>query len=491
MWSYGRMARDVATLAAGLRAAGVGRGDRVVIHLENCPEFVIAWFATAWVGAVVVTTNAMGTPDETAALLARVEPALVLTQPSLLPAVSTAHCDVVVVDGDGDSPTFDDLMSHGSDRRAPVAVSPREAFSCQFTSGTTARPKGVVWTHANALWAGRVSAMHQGLRASDVHLINNPLFHTNAQTWSLAPTLWVGGTAVLVPKFSASRFWDVAVRNRCTWASVTNFMTEALRGRAVPTDHDFRLWGGAVAAPDTDQLFGVRTIGWWGMTETVTQCIVGDVHQVNRPGSLGRPSPGYGIEVRDQHGNVIDGSGVGELLVRGIRGLSLFDHYLDDPAATEAAFRDGWLTTGDQVRVENDGSLTFLDRIKDILKVGGENVAASEIEQAIRATDLVAEVAVVGQSHALFDEVPVAFVIPAACDSRELSRRILLALEDSLSRFKVPWAVHVVDDLPRSTLEKVAKARLRARLPVLPSDVRRGDRLLHPAEQGSATSAKE
>jgi crotonobetaine/carnitine-CoA ligase len=150
----------------------------------------------------------------------------------------------------------------------------------------------------------------------------------------------------------------------------------------------------------------------------------------------------------------------------------MFKEYADAPEANADAFDDdGWFDTGDLVQADADGHLYFSDRLKDMLKVGAENVAASEVETVVMQTGLVAEVAVVGQPHAMLDEVPVAFVIPSAAGEEAgrdtLAERIVVHCAEQLADFKVPHAVHVVDELPRSTLEKIAKAELRAGLPTL------------------------
>jgi crotonobetaine/carnitine-CoA ligase len=187
---------------------------------------------------------------------------------------------------------------------------------------------------------------------------------------------------------------------------------------------------------------------------------------------MGRPSPFYEVEVRRPDGTPVAPGETGSLFVRGVRGSSLFLEYLDDPQATAAAFDEwGFLITGDLVRYETDGSLSFADRAKDMLKVGAENVAASEVEAVIRTVPGVKEVAVVGQAHALYDEVPVAFVItdPAAADVVD---RALSSCREQLAKFKVPWSIHVVDELPRSLLGKVAKAELRGQLRPLDASAR-------------------
>jgi len=340
---------------------------------------------------------------------------------------------------------------------------PLAPFSVQYTSGTTSRPKGVLWTHANALWGARVNATHEDLRADDIHMVTLPLFHTNAQAYSMLATMWAGATAIVNPRFSASRFWPVAVEEGCTWASVIGFIPRALMDQEVPA-HRFRLWGTGVCEPPTDARYRVKTLGWWGMTETITHGTVGLVHLPNASLSMGLPAPEYGIRI-EVDGREAEPGETGDLLVKGVRGLSLFAEYLNNPQATADSFNEqGWFITGDRVTLGENGWLYFADRSKDMLKVGGENVAASEIERVIAAVPGVVENAVVAKKDPMLDEVPVVFVrcTPTAPAQREaLVRAIEAACAATLAGFKRPREIRIVEDLPRSTLEKINKAELR------------------------------
>ena len=292
-----------------------------------------------------------------------------------------------------------------------------------------------------------------------------PLFHTNAQAYSVLASLWAGATVVLMPRFSASRFWPVSLKHGATWSSLVPFCLKALAEQPRPERHSYRFWGNAVCEPRWDQTFGVKTIGWWGMTETVAHGIVGSPQRKDAPMSMGRPAPGYEIFVLDAEGQPVGPGEVGDLYVKGTPGVSLFLEYAGDPEATRAAFRDdGLFITGDRVRLGPDGYLYFADRSKDMLKVGGENVAASEIERVIGAVRGVAEVAVVAMRHPMLDEAPAAFVIPQAGAGEDLEDRIAAACAEALAAFKRPHLIRLVDSLPRSTLEKIAKAELRAQL---------------------------
>ena len=474
--SYGAFHDRVVRLAAGMARRGVGPRDYVLIHLDNCLETLIAWYACADLGAVPVTTNARSSLDELTYFADHCGAIAAITQPKFAELVNKASKNfkfIAVTSHDngappaaGHAPGADSFEAlYGEASAAPRrAADPLHPMGVQYTSGTTSRPKGVLWTHANALWGARVNAAHEDLRPDDIHLVHLPLFHTNAQAYSILATLWAGSTAVVMPRFSASRFWDISLRNRCTWTSVIPFCVKALMDLERPAEHFYRLWGSAICEPPTDALFNVRTIGWWGMTETITHGIVGDLHLPNTPMSCGRPAPEYGIHIENDEGEPVRPGETGHLLVRGVRGLSLFAEYINNPQATADSFDErGLFRTGDRVTLLESGCIQFSDRDKDMLKVGGENVAASEIERVIMVTPGVREVAVVAKPHPMLDEAPVAFVIANedVADEAALSDAIMAACKATLANFKTPHEIRIVKDMPRSTLEKVAKAELR------------------------------
>ncbi|WP_293553585.1 AMP-binding protein [Parvibaculum sp.] len=477
-WTYAQFAEETAQVAAGLKARGVKHGERVLIHLDNCPETVIAWYACAHLGAVAVTTNARSVADELTYFSEHAGVVGAITQPKFAGLV-TASCKAIkwlaITETDNGAPaapgqrpqkseSFAALYGNAADvpLRAP---DPDANVGVQYTSGTTSRPKGVVWTHANALWGAKLCAMHEDLRPEDVHLVYLPLFHTNAQSYSVLATLWAGGTIVVLPRFSASRFWDLSLKHRCTWTSMVPFCTRALMEHPVPAAHHYRLWGNGVASMPTDAHFRVRTIGWWGMTETITHGIVSDVNVPAPPMSIGKPATSYEIAIVNDDGAPTPVGETGGLLIRGIPGLSLFKEYLNNPKATEESFdENGFFITGDRVQLLADGYIRFADRDKDMLKVGGENVAASEIERVVMTVPGIQECAVVARKDKMLDEVPVAFLlVPGgeAAAAKDLKEQVMAACRKGLADFKHPRDIRIVSELPRSTLEKIAKAELR------------------------------
>ncbi len=473
-YSYAQFGAAVESLAGALHSRGVQIGDRVLVHLDNSPEFVISWFACSRLGAVAVSTNTRSVARDMEYFAEHAGVVGAITSPGFAELVRDAAPMIrflILSSTDAGTPSsvpdgidyerFDDVMAEGA--TAPERpVDPLADLGIQFTSGTTSRPKAVLWTHANVIWGMQMNCAHMRLTSADTTQVILPLFHTNAQSYSMLSTLWSGGTMVVQPRFSASRFWDVALRNSVTWVSTIPFCVKAVLAGEIPQDHHFRFWGCAVRMPEVEQRIGVTTFGWWGMTETITQGIVGDPDEPCAPYTIGRASPAYEINVRRPDGTHIGPGESGELFIRGIRGVSLFKEYAGNPEATSDSFDgDGWFATGASIIMNDAGDLIFGDRLKDMLKVGAENVAASEIESVIMATGLVSECAVVAQPHYMLDEVPAVFLIPSASAGSDVADEIIAACQRDLADFKVPRTVRVVDELPRSTLEKIAKAELR------------------------------
>ena len=478
-WSYGEFHDRVGALAAGLAGRGVKPGEYVLIHLDNCIEALLAWFACVELGTIAVTTNTRSAPAEVEYFADHCGAVAAITQPAYAEIVAQNCRNIrwmaVTSHDAGAAPAhavargdrFEALFADSAGR-PQRPTDPRAPCSVQYTSGTTSRPKAVLWTHANALWGARINAAHEDLHASDVHQTYLPLFHTNALAYSMLATLWVGATCVIQPRFSASRFWQVAREHGSTWTSTIPFCMKALLEQDIPRDHKFRLWGTAINEPPAFAAFGVKIIGWWGMTETITHGIVGEVDQPNTPMAIGRAAPEYAIRISDDDGRATEVDGTGNLAIKGIPGLSLFKEYLHNEKATRESFDEhGYFLTGDRVTLLEHGAIKFGDRAKDMLKVGGENVAASEIEQVIAAIPGVREAAVVGKKHPMLDEVPVVFIIPqSGVDSLTdgLHDNVMAACRSALADFKVPREIRFVDEMPRSTLEKVAKAELRKML---------------------------
>lgn len=477
-WTYSAFASAAERIAAGLRERGVEKGDFVLLHMDNCPEFLMTWHACARLGATVVTTNTRSSGDELNYFATHCGAMVAVTQPryeALIRAaapqmrwVAVTHLDTgspAAVPRSADAVPFEALLTSPAPFVELRAPEPLLANSVQYTSGTTSRPKGVVWTHANALWGARVNAGAIAITPDDVGHTCLPLYHTNALCYSHLATLWAGATLVVQPRFSASRYWSCVVAHGCTWGVQIPFMLKALIPLEVPADHRLTRWGlGALNPPPYVQKFGIPFLGWFGMTETVALPIVSMHGLPGRELSMGVAAPEYEIEVRRDDGDHVAFGESGAMWIRGVQGLSLFYEYLNNPEATAAAFDDnGWFATGDRVTPYDDGHIRFDGRDRDMLRIGGENVAESEIERVVMSAGGIIECAVVGKHHPMLDEVAVVFVLTIG-PQPDIADRIAAVCREKLADFKTPREIYVVDELPRVTLGKVDKKELRRRL---------------------------
>jgi crotonobetaine/carnitine-CoA ligase len=268
-----------------------------------------------------------------------------------------------------------------------------------------------------------------------------------------------------MPKWSTSRFWSMITKHRITHISLMPFAIPTIMDtNARPEEHTLRIGVFGLVMPELDELLGIEVYAAFGMTETVTHSITGKPKEQLPSRSMGHVSPGYEIAVVDQDTGRLCGEGQsGELWLRGTRGIQLFLEYFDNPEANEKAFEDGWFKTGDIVKMGPNGNVFYQERDKDLLKVGGENVSAREVEELVGTVPGVAQVAVVGKHHEFLDQVVVAFVIPApgAPEHAELEAAVISTCRQSLAEFKVPRAVYLVDEFPTGTLDKLLKNKLR------------------------------
>lgn len=480
-WTYRRFRDRVLRLAAGLAQRGVRAGEAVLIHLDNGPAFELAWFACARLGAIAVTTNTRSAGDELRYFAEHCRAVAAVTSPEYLPlferhagqlrwvAVTDRQWDGTLLPVPSGAVAFNAIDGDPAAGLEALPVTPWRYGSVQYTSGTTSRPKGVLWTHGNALCAAQACALHQRLSADSVHLVTMPQFHTNARTYSILPAMWVGGSVVLTPKFSASRFWEVSARHGCTHASMLRFFCRILLQQDAPAQHSFQVWNAGSKDDRLTEHLGLRSLGHYGSTESVGPALVTDLASEARHGTMGHPAPGYQVRVVDEDDRRVAPGAAGLMQLRGMRGAQLFCEYLHSPQATRENFTaDGWFITGDRVLVGEDGALSFVDRAKDMLKVAGENVSPAEVERVILEVPEVDEVAVVGRPDEMRGDLPVAFVLPRttvpASEHGALAQRVQAACRSRLANFKVPTEVHVVTEMPRSTLEKINKVALRQRL---------------------------
>ena len=492
-WTYAEFDELASRVAATFSDAGVGPDAPVHLVLTNSPAFVVAWIAATKLGAWIVPSDPMATAPELADHIARTRPAVGLVaadraevyRDATRHAAGTRAATVFELD-EADAELATLAAAVGID---PASVTdPYQRAAVMFTSGTTGRPKGVVITQANYAFAGTTMAAAAGLGAEDRQLVVLPLFHANAQYYSFASAIAVGASVALMHTFSASGFLPQAARHGATHASLFAGPMRMILARgaesaahAAATLQLRHCWFAQNLAPDQYQTlsdwFGCRPRQLYGMTETIP-AVLTDRPDDPRHDTMGDVTRGCAVDIVDSSGDTCRPREVGEIVVGGRRGIELFAEYLDDPATTDAAFRDDWLLTGDRAWRDDEGRFHFDGRRADVLKVSGENVSVAEVESALAEHPAVLDAVVVGAPDPIRDEVPVAFVVPAPSpgvgiidDPDELAEFVAELTAWSASRLgkaKRPHRYEVVADLPRTSVGKIRKFLLAdaARSPI-------------------------
>lgn len=469
---YGDLEARAVRLAGALRGAGYGPGDRIATVSGNSIDHVVAFFACAKSGVAFMPLSWRLTPRELAEVIAQSEPALLLIEDEYI-GLAAAAVRIVekapAVCALGTTGVEASVPARGGAAVAVRAVRDDDALLVIHTSGSEAAPKGVVLTHANCFWSNLALSGALPLTADDVVLAVLPQFHVAA--WNCQPLLawWVGATVVLERSFQPRRILQLLAER-----GVTTMMGVPTQYRLLADDPAFAditagplrhaLVGGATVPQDLARTWadaGVPLTQGYGLTEAAPNVLWLPASDSARlPGAVGRPYRYVDVCLADvATGLVIDGEATGELWVRG---PSVFAGYLHDEDATARAMAGEWLRTGDIAHRDASGVYRIVDRLKDIFISGGENVAPAEVEQALARHAAVAEAAVVGVPDPVWGERGVAFVVRV--EGAVLSEDELLAhTRAELAGFKVPVRVVFVDALPRSTIEKLARSRLRDR----------------------------
>lgn len=456
------LARIDAT-AVQLSAAGVHPGDVVALKLPNRIELITTAFATWKLGAAVSPINPSLTPAEVAFQL-----------------TDSAACVLVTDDADQDhgvaTLTLADLADPG--RSSAVPDAPRRAEDVAllvYTSGTTGRPKGVELTHANvmAMARGINEAMNSG---PDTHsLLILPLFHVNGIVVSVLAPLLAGGRTTIAGRFDPRRFFDLVAAHRPTFFSAVPTIYSMLVALPFEEALDtsslrFAICGAAPMPPQLIEAFehryGVPIIEGYGLSEGTCASTTNPLNGVRKPGTVGVALPGQQIAILDRQGLPVQTGTPGEVA---IAGPTVMRGYLNRPQETAETIVDGWLRTGDIGFLDADGYLTLVDRAKDMIIRGGENIYPKEIESVLYTHPGVREAAVVGRPDPVYGEVPVAFVTTRS--ETEPTPAILDAhVARLVAKYKRPEVI-LVDEIPKNPVGKIDKPALRARFTANPTSV--------------------
>jgi fatty-acyl-CoA synthase len=472
--TYAELETAVDGVARGLVRSGVRHGDRVAALLANSPEFLIALMACTRIGAIFVPLNTRLAPAEISYILQDSMPEFLVIHEHLLAAIEPIAGGLPVrgVVQVGGSPrpglrSFQELAQSG-DAPLPLPPNPEEPALMMYTSGTTGRPKGALLTHNNLLWNNMQLLVELSVGAEDVGFNAAPLFHIGGLNVLTGPLLYCGATNVLEDRFDPVRALILMEREKVTCSFAVPAMWSAIA--RVPDFERYDLSrvrclvsGGAPCPLPLIEFFRERGLPFqegFGMTETAP--IVAVLKQddvVRKAGSIGKPALHVDARVFDEHDQEVEAGVVGELVVRG---PNVMLGYWNQPEATAEAVRGGWFHTGDLARRDEEGYLYIVDRKKDMVITGGENVYPVEVEQVLIRHPRVLDVAVFGVPDAKWGERVVAAVVTR--DGEPLTVEEVDAFcRGKLARFKVPGAVHLMSELPRNATGKVLKTELRRR----------------------------
>jgi fatty-acyl-CoA synthase len=467
---YAELTARVGRLANALAGRGVGHGDRVAYLGPNDISTFEVLFAANRLGAIFVPFNTRLSAPEIAYLLDDAGPAVLVFGPELADLVDAvrpaAHGvgTVVPLAGTGDD-SYTALVDSSGPRHSATDVSLDHPSVILYTSGTTGRPKGAVLTHGNLTFNVMNQLAHADVLSSDTALCMAPLFHAAGLGQVSLPTLFKGGTVVVAPRFDPGVVLALIAEQRITSFSSVPTMLQLLCDHPdfAATDLSslrYAIYGGSMVSERVAvawQRRGVDIQQGYGMTEASPGVYLAPAAgAAQRPVSIGVPHFFTDVTFDPDLAEPTPGTS-GELLVRG---PNVFAGYWQRPRDTEDAFTDGWYRSGDVVRVDDDGWAYVIDRTRDLVISGGENIYPSEVEAAISALPGVLDSALIGVPDQRWGEVGVAFVItsdPAAW-TRDTLRA---ALSGVIADFKIPKHVHFVDDLPRTATGKVRKQELR------------------------------
>jgi fatty-acyl-CoA synthase len=488
----------VTALASALRRRGVGFGDRVLILMLNRTEFIESFLAANKLGAIAVPVNFRMTPPEIAFLVGDCD-ATVMIAESVLAKVATAvrslepNLETVIIAGGTAEEgvlVYDDLLTEEGEPAPPVDIPNDSPALIMYTSGTTGRPKGAVLTHTNLAGQAMTFLFTSGADVNnDVGFIGVPLFHI-AGIGNMIIGLLLGRPTVVYPlgDFSPGALLDVLEVEKVTGIFLVPAQWQAVcaEQQANPRQLCLRTlsWG---AAPASDTLLrsmaetfpGTQILAAFGQTEMspVTCMLLGD-DAIRKLGSVGKVIPTVSARVVDDDMNDVPIGHVGEIVYRA---PTLMEGYWNNPEATADAFAGGWFHSGDLVRQDEEGYIWVVDRKKDMIISGGENIYCAEVENALAGHPAVVEVAVIGRSHQRWGEVPVAIVVLRAVPESSLELADLDEfLTGRLARYKHPKHLEVVDALPRNPAGKVLKTELRDRFG--------GEKLVDASESSSGAT---
>jgi fatty-acyl-CoA synthase len=473
--SYAQLRDRVAQTAGALREAGVARSDVVAVLLHNSMDFVEVMLGAAYLGAVFMPLNWRLAAAEIDYIVAHAGTCALVCEEELLalvdPSVSTFERSRICLGGDRPGWTgLDSLRAAATPPHSPAGMSSDDLLRLMYTSGTTSRPKGVMITYGNLDAKCIAHTIGLGLTRDDRGIIPGPLYHVGALDLTFTNLFYLGAWQRILRRFDPSLLLDGIERDRATTVWLAPAMVRltlddpSLLSRDLSSVRTVIDGGEKMPLPLIERVLSAFPSAWfadaYGLTETVSGDTFLDKGKTREKlGSVGKPVFNVELTVVDANDRPTPANTPGEIVIRGTKVCA---GYWNDPEATQHAFRNGWFHSGDIGIIDDDGYLYIVDRLKDMILTGGENVASSEVERVLHEHADVEEVAVIGVPDARWGEVPVAYVVLRSGASSTETEMVKFC-DGRLARFKTPKRVRFVDALPRNPSGKVLKRELRER----------------------------
>jgi len=469
--TYDQLRQQIDALAAKLNQFGLGRGDRIAMALPNGLEMIAAFLAASTVGTAAPLNPAYRLDEFRFYLEDTGARALIVPPTGSDEARQAAGDQTLVIEADLDSQGQVQFSSAGiaGPPRARDYPNPDDTALVLHTSGTTSRPKRVPLLHTNLMISARNVAETYQLSAEDVSLCVMPLFHVHGLVASTLATLLTGGTVVVPPRFNPLTFWSAVRDHRASWYSAVPTIHQVLLSRAkagarpAGAEHLRFIRSCSAALPpqmmaDLEERFGVPVLEAYGMTEAAHQMASNPLPpSARKPGSVGCGTA-VGIAILDEAGELLPAGAVGEV---SIKGPNVFSGYEGNAEANAASFSQGWFRTGDQGYLDNDGYLTLVGRLKELINRGGEKISPREIDEALLAHPAVAEAVSFGIPDRVYgEEVAAAVVLRGEATEAELTAHCRASLAD----FKCPKVIYIVEAIPRTATGKIQRRNVAAEI---------------------------
>jgi long-chain acyl-CoA synthetase len=468
--TYNELLSRAQRFAHALKDLGIKPDDKVALMLNNCPEYIISYFACAYLGAVAVPVNIFNKERELEYLLRNSDSVALIASPAFAEIFSKIE---------NKPPLFKWLIVNGSYREglefskleAAAKAGPFEAqctgesvAEILYTSGTTADPKGTMLTHTNLFFHANAITNLLKLDDNDRSMLVVPMFHGYGITVLLC-SLMTGASMVLLDPFNPTEVFEQIQKHRVTFLPMVVAMYFVLVNHPDRTKYDLSCLrigiSGASAMPaqlmkEASEAFNIKILEAWGLTECSASATIQRMDKPYKEGSVGLAYDGVKVGIMDESGNLKGANEVGELV---IKGPLVMKGYYKKPAETAEALIDGWLHTGDMGYYDNDGYFFMVDRKKELINVGGEKVFPREVEEIMYQHPSVADAVLIPQKDARLGEIPVAIIIPKAGAS--ISEKDMIDfLGQRMARFKVPRRVYIVQQVPRTPVGKILKREL-------------------------------